>query len=82
MITPVKPITRSGLALGRLKKLLLMAVPAAAVSQLAEYYFAGTLSYDIAIGLVAIPILDAIRKWLQYDPVRAEEEALLADPEA
>ena len=75
MNTERKGITRSGLAFGRLKKLLVMAIPAGVVAELARYYFEGTLSYEVGSALVVVPVLDAVRKWLTYDEARADREA-------
>lgn len=62
---------RNQFALKRLKKLLTMALPAAVLMQATQYYFAGTLSPEVAVALIVVPVIDAIRKWLVYDPAKA-----------
>lgn len=63
-------MTRNKFALRRLKKLLLMAVPAAVIAEVGEYYFLGTLSPEVAVSLIVVPIVDAIRKWMAFDPAK------------
>ena len=48
-----------------------MALPAAVLMQATQYYFAGTLSPEVAVALIVVPVIDAIRKWLVYDPAKA-----------
>ena len=68
-------MTRNKLGLRRLKKLLLMAVPATAAIEIGEFYLRGELSYELISAMLILPVLDAGRNWAGFDPARAARES-------